>query len=64
MRREYFVNRKGRPKKNGQVPISARITTSGFRQKIYTSCDCDPELWNQQEEQAMGKSKQAIQVND
>ena len=56
--------RKGRPKKNGQAPISARITTGGFRQEIYTQCDCDPELWNQQKERAMGKSKLAIQVNN
>jgi len=59
-----FLMRKGRPKKNGQAPISARITTGGFRQEIYTQCDCNPELWNQQKERAMGKSKLAIQVND
>mgnify|MGYP000808097251 CR=1 FL=1 len=59
-----FLMRKGRPKKNGQAPISARITTGGFRQEIYTQCDCDPELWNQQKERAMGKSKLAIQVNN
>ena len=59
-----FLMRKGRPKKNGQAPISARITTGGFRQEIYTQCDCDPDLWNQQKERAMGKSKLAIQVNN
>lgn len=56
--------RKGGPKKNGQAPISAHITTGRFRQEIYTQCDCDPELWNQQKERAIRKSKLAIQVNN
>ncbi|MEG2001158.1 MAG: phage integrase SAM-like domain and Arm DNA-binding domain-containing protein [Evtepia sp.] len=59
-----FMMRCGRPKKNGLAPICARITTDGMRQEIYTQCEGNPELWNQQKERMVGIGKLSIQVNE
>ena len=54
-----------RPKnyKSGNMPIYMRITVDGLVKEMTTSRECDPEIWDQRSEKAIGKSDFIKELN-
>ena len=57
----FYINRK--KAKENQAPVMGRITINGTQAYFSCKCSIDPLLWNTQQNSAMGKSQQALQVN-
>lgn len=58
-----FMARKGRPNKEGEIPIVLRITMNGQRAEVYTNRYVSPENWNSSKGQSKGKSKKDQELN-
>lgn len=58
-----FIARKGRPNKEGEIPILLRITMNGQRAEIYTNRYVEPDNWNSAKGQAKGKTKKDLELN-
>lgn len=50
-------------RKNGMVPIHARITINGDQAQFSLKTDIFPDMWSPKEGRASGKSKEASQIN-
>ena len=58
----FYINRK--KAKQNQAPVMGRITINGTTAYFSCKCSIDPQLWNTQQNCAMGKSQQAQFVNN
>jgi len=59
-----FYLRNDRIKKNGSAPIFCRITISGTLTAFNIHTDISPSLWDVKMNRAIGKSNEAIEVNN
>lgn len=58
-----FYLKKNAPKKNGFVPVMARITVDGTIAQFSCKLDVDPGLWDTKSGKASGRSEQSQQTN-
>lgn len=58
-----FYLKKNEPKKNGNVPIMARITIDGTPKTMGTKLEIDPNIWDLKFGRVEGKSAKALSVN-
>lgn len=58
-----FYLKKNEPKKNGNVPIMARITIDGTLKTMGTKLEIDPNIWGLKFGRVEGKSAKALSVN-
>ncbi len=58
----YFL-RQAKLYKNGEAPISVRITYNGLRTEFISNQNVKPEFWDQKSNKALGKSTYARKVN-
>lgn len=58
----YFL-RQAKLYKNGEAPISVRITYNGQRTEFISNQNVKPEFWDQKSNKALGKSTYARKVN-
>lgn len=58
-----FMARKGRPNKEGEIPILLRITMNGQRTEIYTNRYVKPDNWSAAKGQAKGTTKKDKELN-
>ena len=57
-----FIARK-RQNKEGELPISLRITMNGQRAEIYINRSVRPDDWNASKGQSKGKTKKDLELN-
>ncbi|WP_286650705.1 phage integrase SAM-like domain and Arm DNA-binding domain-containing protein [Sphingobacterium hotanense] len=58
-----FYLKKNEPKKNGNVPIMARITIDGTHKTMGTKLEIDPNIWDLKFGRVEGKSAKALRIN-
>ena len=58
-----FMARKGRPNKEGEIPVVLRITMNGQRAEVYINRTVVPENWNAAKGQSKGKTKKDLELN-
>ena len=58
-----FYLKKNEPKKNGNVPIMARITIDGTPKTMGTKLEIDPNIWDLKFGRVEGKSAKALSIN-
>ena len=59
-----FYLKRDRMKSNGKVPIMCRITINCEAARFNTKLEINPDLWDTRNAKAIGKSNEAIEVND
>ena len=57
-----FIARK-RANKEGELPITLRITMNGQRAEIYVNRTVRPDDWNAAKDQSKGKTKKDLELN-
>jgi site-specific recombinase XerD len=58
-----FYCKKNEPKKNGHVSVMGRITIDGVAKTFGTKLDIDPRHWDLEHGRVLGKSAQALGLN-
>ena len=59
-----FFLKKNQLLKNGEAPVSMRITVNGQREEVRTKKSINPALWNQAKECSRGKDKKSRDLNE
>lgn len=59
-----FYLKRAQVKKNGEVPVYARITANGTKVDFTTKMSIAENLWSQPKERAKGSSKKAVDLNN
>jgi hypothetical protein len=59
-----FFLRKNQLLKNGEVPVSMRITVNGQREEVRTKKSINPALWNQAKECSRARDKKSRDLNE
>ena len=62
--RTLFYVKKNQPKSNGLMPIVARVTENGQMVQFGCKLDVNPEIWNAKAGKAIGRSKEAMEINN
>lgn len=58
-----FYLKKDKIKLNGKAPVFCRITINGSVTRFSLRTEIDPDLWNIDFARAIGKSKEAVELN-
>lgn len=58
-----FYLKKNEPKKNGNVPVTGRITIDGTPKTFATKLEIDPSSWDLKHGRVLGKSTQTLNTN-
>ena len=58
----FFIN-KAKMKKNGEIPITMRITLNGHRTNLLTNWSVDPKLWDNKKSCVKGSNRLAKEIN-
>lgn len=61
--RMLFYLRKNQPKRNGLVPIIARVTVNGQMVQFNCKLDVNPDIWDTKAGKAIGRSKEVMDIN-
>lgn len=59
-----FFLKKNQLLKNGEAPVSMRITVNGKREEARTKKSINPSLWNQAKEYSRGRDRKSRDLND
>ena len=59
-----FFLKKNQLLKNGDAPVSMRITVNGQREEVRTKKSINPALWNQAKECSRGRDKKSRDLNE
>jgi site-specific recombinase XerD len=59
-----FFLKKNQLLKNGDTPVSMRITVNGQREEVRTKKSISPNLWSQAKEYSRGKDKKSRDLNE
>ena len=59
-----FFLKKNQLLKNGEAPVSMRITVNGQREEVRTKKSINPALWNQAKECSRGRDKKSRDLNE
>ena len=59
-----FYVKRDRQKLNGNVPIMCRITIDKEATRFNTKLDISPALWDSKAARVIGKSNEAVTIND
>jgi hypothetical protein len=62
--RVLFFLKKNQLLKNGDAPVSMRITVSGKREEVRTKKSINPDLWNQAKECSRERDKKSRDRNE
>ena len=59
-----FLVKKGSLMKNGELPISIRVTINGVHEEARIQRSIAPNLWNQDKGCSKGKDRNSLEINN